>query len=172
MEPGKYVVPFTIYVLSELDMVYATWITLVLWMLHDCRQYYTRRDVMMFSHHVLTIFICYWLLLFESDGLLIQWTKVAGLLEISGCSTSVYCCMSGRGYWDKATLLMVYCTLRFYYVPLILIDLGSVNACVVPLGSTWFIVCTSVWWIKRIFLSFCLQSMQRMQPTIRYLAAF
>ena len=172
MELERYVVPFAIYNFAEMGWIYTTWSLMVWWMLYDMPMHWRQKDIMMFGHHAVTIFICYWLIFFESENILVNWAKVAGLLELSGCSTTIYNKMSSKGYWDKMTMITFYCPIRFWHVPRLLMDLSSVGACRVPLTCVWFIVFMSAWWVRRMFLSALAGTIGRSQPMIQYLASF
>jgi hypothetical protein len=174
MELERYIVPFTIYNLAECGYLYPTWFVFVSWMLYDLDNLWSarRRDTLMIGHHVLSLFIAYWLLFFENDNLMVGWCKVAGLLELSGCSTTIYSNLTQRGYWDKLSFLSFYHTIRFWYVPQLLMELDSAGACRVPLVSVWFILTMSAWWVRRTFFSAMLGTVMRIQPTLTYLASF
>lgn len=172
MELERYVIPFAIYNAGEAGWLYTTWTLMVGWMLYDIKAYWVRKDLLMFVHHLMTLFILYWVILFEDDELLYGWAPVAGMLELAGCGTTVYSNLSVKGYWDKMIMLSVYVPLRFWYVPQALLELGSAGACQVPLCLTWFIVAVSAWWIRRTFLSALAGTIARIQPTIQYLASF
>tara|TARA_B100001093_G_scaffold513645_1_gene585992 strand:- start:1736 stop:2239 length:504 start_codon:yes stop_codon:yes gene_type:complete len=159
MELENYIVPYAIYHLSEMEYVYPTWCVFVSWMLYDIRRH---TDVMMISHHICAIFIAYWLMLFERNAVGLQWVRVAGLMELSGCSTTIYTNLSARGYWDKVVMLSVYCTIRFWKVPLLLMELDSLGACQVPLMANWFIVAMSAWWVRKMFVSALLGTFVRL----------
>lgn len=169
MEIERYVIPFAIYNAGEAKWGYTTWGLMVGWMLYDIKDYWVQKNWLMFMHHVVTLFILYWLMFFEDEELFQGWAPVAGTLELAGCGTTVYSNLSTRGYWDKMLLLSVYTPLRFWYVPHMLMDLGAAGACRVPLGCVWVIVCMSMWWIKGIFLSALAGTIRRIQPTIQYL---
>ena len=168
-----YVVPLTIFNLAEAGYVYATWVVMTSWMAYDgYTNYFRRKDLMMFVHHVVSFFICYWLWFFESDELMGDWAKVCGLLELSGVSTSVYTRLSSRGYWSKMSMLSVYIPLRFYYAPKLLMELHEAGACSIPLGLVWGILVMSAWWVRRIFLIALAETMIHSHSTIQYLASF
>jgi hypothetical protein len=161
MELGRYAIPFAVFNLAEAGYIYPTWSLMVAWLLYDTPVYWRKRDTLMVGHHVVTLFILCWLMLFEGDANLLKWISVAGLMELSGCSTVIYCNLSSRGYWDKMAVLSVYAPLRFWYVPRSLMELGSVGACHVPLALVWLIVALSAWWIRRIFFNALLGTMIR-----------
>ena len=173
MELERYVVPLMIFNFAEMGYVYATWVVMTSWMAYDgYTNYFHRKDLLMFVHHVMSFFICYWLWFFENWELMGDWAKVCGLLELSGVSTSVYANMSSKGYWSKMSMLSMYLPLRLYYVPKILVELQEAGACPIPLGLVWGILVMSVWWVKRVALIATLETMRRSQPMIRYLASF
>jgi hypothetical protein len=174
MELERCIVPFAIYNLAEAGYVYPTWCSLVSWMVYDANTYWSARprDVMMLVHHAMSVFIAYWLLFFETDNLHLEWCRVAGLLELSGCATTVYTNISSRRYWDKMVMLSLYCPLRFWHVPKLLMELDAVGACRVPLTCVWFIVMISAWWVRRMFLSAFAETTIRLQPASTYLATF
>lgn len=172
MELERYVVPFAIFNFGEVGWIYTTWSLTAGWMLYDTPGYWRKRDVLMVGHHLVTLFICYWLFFFEDETTLLTWARVAGLLELSGCSTTVYNKMSSKGYWDKMVMLSLYCPLRFWYVPHLLMELEAQGACRVPLRCVWVIVMVSAWWVHRMFLSALAGTIGRSQPMIQYLASF
>ena len=162
-----------IFNLAEMGYVYATWVAMTSWMAYDGYVNYARRkDVMMFVHHVVSFFTCYWLWFFEEWGLMGDWARVCGLLELSGVSTQVYTRLSSRGYWAKLSMLSVYLPLRFYYVPQMLVELQGAGACTLPLGLVWGILGMSVWWVRRLTLRTLLETMIHIQPMIQSLASF
>ena len=160
MELESYIVSYAIYGMSEMEYVYPTWCVFVSWMLYDIRR--RPLDTLMLSHHICALFISYWLMFFESNSVGLQWAKVAGLMELSGCSTTIYTNVSARGYWDKMAMLSLYCTIRFWKVPQLLMELDSLGACQVPLMANWFIIAMSAWWVRKMFISALLGTFVRL----------
>lgn len=146
MELESYIVPYAIYGMSEMEYVYPTWCVFVSWMLYDIRR--RPLDTLMMSHHTCALFISYWLMFFESSSVGPHWAKVAGLMELSRCSTNV----SSRTYWDRMAMLSLYCTIRFWKVPQLLMELDSMGACQVPLVSIWVLLAMSAWWVRNVFI--------------------